>query len=80
MTIRLEALRITQGSEYLTLYQFNTFTARHYFCRRCGIHTHHQRRSNPEEYGFNVGCLDGVNPYDVEDVPVVDGINHPSAR
>ena len=80
MSVPLGALKVTKGHEYLSLYQFNTLTAKHYFCSQCGIHTHHQRRSNPEEYGFNVGCLDGVNPFDLGDVPVVDGINHPSDR
>jgi len=44
----------------------------------CGIYTHHQRRSSPEEYGYNVGCLDGVNPFDIGEVPVNDGVNHPA--
>ena len=43
----LDGINITQGSESLTVYQFNTNTAKHYFCSRCGIYTHHQRRSNP---------------------------------
>jgi hypothetical protein len=42
------------------------------------IYTHHQRRSNPEQYGFNVACLEGVYPFDIENVPVLDGVNHPS--
>jgi hypothetical protein len=62
------------------LYQFNTFTAKHYFCANCGIYTHHQRRSNPEQYGYNVGCLEGVNPFDLRDVPTNDGVNHPADR
>ena len=53
-------------------------TAKHYFCSTCGIYTHHQRRSNPHQFGFNVACLDGVYPYDIENVPVEDGIHHPS--
>jgi hypothetical protein len=62
------------------MYQFNTMTARHYFCGRCGTYTHHQRRSNPDEYGFNVGCLDGVNPFHLDPVPTRDGVNHPADR
>ena len=74
------SLRITAGEGELTLYQFNTHAARHYFCSRCGIYTHHQRRSNPQQYGYNVGCLDGVNPFDLGDVPTNDGVNHPADR
>lgn len=69
-----------KGAEHLKLYQFNTGTARHYFCDNCGIYTHHQRRSNPEQYGFNVGCLEGINPFAIADVPVNDGVNHPADR
>ncbi len=79
-SVPLTGLRIVQGAESLRLYQFNTQTAKHYFCAHCGIYTHHQRRSNPLEYGYNVGCLDGVNPYDLEQVPTLDGVNHPADR
>src|SRR5438477_10152965 len=41
----LEGINITRGSELLTLYQFNTNTAKHYFCSRCGIYTHQDRKS-----------------------------------
>ncbi|MFT6224590.1 MAG: hypothetical protein ACJA1F_002446 [Paracoccaceae bacterium] len=74
----LDGIEIVEGAEYLTLYQFNTRTAKHYFCRICGIYTHHQRRSNPNEYGVNVACFTGVSPFDFAQVEVVDGVNHPS--
>jgi hypothetical protein len=51
--------------------------AQHYFCSKCGIYTHHRRRSNPNQYGVNVACLKGASPFDFDDVPVIDGINHP---
>ena len=76
----LSGLRIVKGQEHLRLYQFNTNTAKHYFCGTCGVYTHHQRRSNPKQYGFNLACLDGVNPFDLGEVPVMDGVNHPSDR
>ncbi|MDA8791812.1 GFA family protein [Bacteriovoracaceae bacterium] len=76
-SVTLDRLKIIKGHEFLNLYQFNTMTAKHYFCSNCGIYTHHQRRSKPEEYGFNVACLEGVNPFVLKDVPVMDGINHP---
>jgi hypothetical protein len=66
------------GEDNLTLYQFNTRTAKHWFCRTCGIYTHHQRRSKPDEYGVNVACLSAVSPFDFAEVPVVDGVAHPS--
>ncbi|TDR71640.1 GFA family protein [Paludibacterium purpuratum] len=79
-SVPLKRLRILQGAELLTLYQFNTRTAKHYFCKICGIYTHHQRRSDPNVYAYNVGCLEGVNPRDLGEVPTSDGINHISDR
>ncbi len=79
-SVALDAIKVVKGEEHLKLYQFNTNTAKHYFCSNCGIYTHHQRRSNPDEYGVNIGCLEGVNPYDIPDVPTTDGVNHPSDR
>ena len=79
-SVTLENLKITKGQEKLTLYQFNTMTAKHYFCSVCGIYTHHQRRSVPTEYGYNTACLEGVNSYEIENVAMGDGINHPKDR
>jgi hypothetical protein len=79
-SVPLSGLHIVKGAEHLSVYEFNTHTARHYFCAICGIHTHHQRRSNPEQYGYNIGCLEGVNPFDLGDVRTNDGVNHPADR
>lgn len=74
----LEDIEFVTGEENLTLYQFNTRTAKHYFCKTCGIYTHHQRRSNPLQFGVNVACIEGVSPFDFAEVPVMDGVVHPS--
>jgi hypothetical protein len=66
------------GADTLNLYRFKTGVAEHYFCSVCGIYTHHRRRSNPGEYGLNAACLQGVSPFDFKEVPVIDGIRHPS--
>ena len=80
-SVPLARLKIIRGEDHLRLYQFNTKTAKHYFCSICGIYTHHQRRSKPNEFSFNIGCLDGVeNPFELEPVQVLDGINHPRDR
>ncbi len=80
-SVPLAGLRVLQGSDALRLCQFNTFTAEHWFCGRCGIYMHHRRRSNPQEHGYNVGCLDGVDPYALEvAIPVEDGVHHPADR
>jgi hypothetical protein len=69
---------IVSGEDSLSTYEFNTRTAKHYFCSKCGIYTHHQRRSNPAQYGVNVACLDGISPFDFSEIPVNDGVNHPA--
>lgn len=79
-SVPLSGIKIIKGESALRLYQFNTKTAKHYFCRNCGIYTHHQRRSKPDLYGFNVGCLAGVNPLKIPGVPTYDGVNHPADR
>lgn len=78
VTARLDGIDFVTGREFLTLYEFNTKTAKHYFCSKCGVYTHHQRRSNPEQFGVNVACLEGVSPFDFDEVIVTDGVNHPS--
>jgi len=78
VSAKLADIAFTQGEEKLSLYQFNTATAKHYFCSNCGIYTHHQRRSNPSEYGINVACIEGKSPFDFEEVVVHDGTNHPA--
>ncbi|WP_184039046.1 GFA family protein [Chitinivorax tropicus] len=79
-SVPLADLKILQGQALLTLYQFNTRTAKHYFCKVCGIYTHHQRRSDPGVYAYNVGCLEGVNPFELGEVPISDGVHHVSDR
>ena len=78
VSAKVGELRLVHGEDVLTSYRFNTGTAQHFFCSRCGIYTHHQRRSNPGEFGVNVACLEGVSPFDFTEVPVLDGENHPS--
>jgi hypothetical protein len=69
--------RITQGEDRLATYRFNTGVAEHHFCSICGIYTHHKRRSNPNQLGVNVACLEGVSPFDFQEVVVYDGQRHP---
>ncbi|MCL1046746.1 GFA family protein [Shewanella sp. 1_MG-2023] len=79
-SINLDDIQFIQGEHELSVYQFNTKTAKHYFCRHCGIYTHHQRRSNPNQFGFNVACLAGINPLKIDQVKLYDGVNHPADR
>ena len=59
--------RLLQGADQLTEYKFNTGTARHLFCSRCGVKSFYVPRSNPDGYSVNVHCL---NPGTIEQVEV----------
>ena len=76
VTARMGGIKILKGEDALTSYRFNTGAAQHFFCSRCGIYTHHQRRSDTSLYAVNVACLDGVSPFDFAEMPVFDGVNH----
>ena len=59
--------RLLKGAESLTEYRFNTGTARHLFCRHCGVKSFYVPRSNPDGYSVNLRCLD---PATIEHVEV----------
>ena len=68
----MELLKIVSGKKFLSTYKWNTNIAEHYFCKICGINTHHKRRSNPNEYGFNIACIEGFEMSWIENAPYVD--------
>ncbi|HTH27082.1 MAG TPA: GFA family protein [Sphingobium sp.] len=53
---------LLSGTDCLTEYRFHTGTARHYFCKTCGIYSFHRKRVTPDFYGINVFCLEGFDP------------------
>jgi hypothetical protein len=71
-------LTLEAGADVLSIYRWNTKVAQHYFCKYCGIYTHHLRRSDPNFYGVNVGCFDHLDMQDFRDSKITDGINHPA--
>ena len=73
-------LRVEKGADMLSLYQFHTAVAEHYFCRKCGIYTHHRRRIDPSVFGVNVTCFDHIKMTDYNCVAINDGIHHPKDR
>tara|TARA_R110002094_G_scaffold43417_9_gene55541 strand:+ start:376 stop:756 length:381 start_codon:yes stop_codon:yes gene_type:complete len=74
------SVKVIRGADNLSLYTWGTGTAQHYFCKTCGIYTHHRRRANTDECGINLGCIDGVKTWEHEPIQWTDGVNHPSDR
>ena len=52
---------LVSGADELSTYRFNTMTAKHMFCKYCGIHPFYVPRSDPDKIDVNVLCLDNIN-------------------
>lgn len=58
LIVKASDFQLIQGKEALTVYEFNTKTAKHYFCSICGISSYYIPRSHPQDYSINARCLD----------------------
>jgi hypothetical protein len=66
--------RLLRGGDMLETYTFNTGTARHIFCRRCGIKSFYVPRSNPDGYSVNLRCV-GRSGFEHVAIEPFDGRN-----
>jgi hypothetical protein len=77
------ALTVLSGQDLLSVYEWNTHRAKHFFCSRCGIYTFHRKRAAPDHFGVNVFCLEDFDPASVP-VRATEGIGmsvaDPNAR
>ena len=69
----IEEVKIENGADNLVHYKWNTKVATHHFCSKCGIMTHHKRRTTPEICSINVGCFDELDYCSFHDVPMING-------
>jgi hypothetical protein len=74
LMVQKERFRLVSGEDALTAYQFNTKTAKHLFCRHCGIKSFYVPRSHPDGYSVNVRCLD-AGSFEIRAVRKIDGRN-----
>ena len=58
LIVPAERFRLLSGGESLTNYQFNTGTAKHFFCSVCGVKSFYVPRSHPDGFSVNARCLD----------------------
>jgi hypothetical protein len=73
-----ERFELISGKDDLTTYEFNTKTAKHTFCKHCGIHPFYVPRSDPDKIDVNARCLDNVDPSELSAQPF-DGKNWEAA-
>ena len=62
-----EQFELLSGEDDLSIYTFNTRTAKHTFCKVCGVHPFYVPRSDPDKIDVNARCLDdfdtlGISP------------------
>ena len=72
--VKLKNLKIKKGQDKLSVYKFGRKRhAEHFFCSICGIYTHHRSYTNPENYEFNVACIDTVDTFKYKDIRIFNG-------
>lgn len=64
--------RLLSGAGDLVEYTFNTGTAKHLFCRHCGIKSFYVPRSHPHGFSVNARCIDGIDPSALAVIPFDD--------
>ena len=78
-----DQFNLLQGEESLGTYSFNTGTAKHLFCKICGIKSFYVPRSHPDGFNVNARCIDSDTVREMTREPV-DGRNwekrYPSGR
>ena len=69
-----EKFKIEAQEGVLGLYEFGIKTAKHYFCKHCGIYPFHQSSRKIGHYRVNLGCIEGVDVFSLA-ADVFDGKN-----
>jgi hypothetical protein len=71
--VKAGALRLLEGEEALTDYQFGSNSIHHLFCSRCGVKPFgrgHMDELGGTFFAINVACLDDATPQDLAEAPV----------
>ncbi len=68
--------KLIKGEEFLSSYKWNKQIAEHFFCKICGVYTHHKRRRNPEQISINFACLENISLPSEDEIKCVDGASH----
>ena len=68
-----ERFELLSGKDDITTYEFGTGTAKHHFCRHCGIHSFYVPRSYPDKFSVNLRCIDGIDAAAIRPTRSFDG-------
>jgi len=79
LIVTAEAFDLERGADQLIEYRFNTGTARHLFCRTCGIKSFYVPRSHPTGYSVNWRALDDTSTVTAT-IAAFDGANWEASR
>ena len=71
--VKHNLFELISGEELISEYNFESGSAKHYFCKKCGIKSFYQPRSHPEMFSINLRCVD--DPPEVKEIIHFDGIN-----
>jgi hypothetical protein len=75
LPVARDRLEILSGADDLATYLFGTGTAKHTFCRHCGIHAFYNPRTDPQNYSVNARCLDAYDPATMRPRRLFEGKN-----
>ena len=75
-SIKKDAFSLLSGGKHTTEYQWNKNIARHFFCKNCGVYTHHVRRRDPSQISVNIHCVDDILFTPDIKINQVDGASH----
>ena len=67
------AFSVVAGQDLISTYTWNTHEAQHYFCKVCGIYTHHVMRGQTQTVGLNMACIEGFDVFGQGQIQVDDG-------
>ena len=67
--VNQDSFKLLTPKENLSLYQFNTKQAKHFFCKSCGVQSYYIPRSHPDQVDVNLRCVDGV---ELSSLPHID--------
>lgn len=58
LIVETKDFHLLSGADNITTYTFNTNTAKHTFCKTCGIKPFYTPRSHPDGISVNFKCVD----------------------